>query len=144
MGPNLNVCYVIVSGKALSYRMHSLLQLCDVIDSMATLTPVRAVSAFVTLSVRGKSLGVEALIRIKVMIVSRLGAHHTKLYLSLFWTTGGDQPSCLVRGFRSTANMRGQCDCYPKIYAHCHRQIRKSSPNHRHERAPYRNQLPAG
>ena len=144
LGPNLNVCYVIVSGKALSYKLHSLLQFCDGIDNIATLTLVRAVSAFGTLSVKDKSLGVEALIRIKVVIISSLRAHHTELYLSLCWTSGRDPPSCLVRGFRLTANMRGQCDCYSKIYAHCHRQIRKSSANHRHERAPYRNQLPAG
>jgi hypothetical protein len=51
--------------KTFSYRMHYLLQFCDVIDSMATLATVTAVSVSGTLSVGDKSLGVEALVRIK-------------------------------------------------------------------------------
>src|SRR6266700_2269162 len=94
--------------------MHYLLWFCHVIDSIATLTTVTAVSVFGALSVRDKSLGVEALVRIKVVIISRLRAHRTKLYLSLCWTSGGDSSSRLLREFPSTANMRGQCDYYSK------------------------------
>jgi hypothetical protein len=89
--------------------MHDLLQFCDVIDSIATLTPVTgpAASVFGTLLVRDKSLGVEAPVRTEVAIISRLRAHRTKLYLFLCWTFGGVSSSRLVREFRSTANMRG-------------------------------------
>ena len=48
--------------KAFSYRMHYSLQFCNVIDNIATLTTVTAVSVFGTLSVMDKSLGVEALV----------------------------------------------------------------------------------
>jgi hypothetical protein len=64
---------VTASGKAFSYRMHYLLRFCDVIDNIATLTTFTAVSAFGTFSVKDKSLGVEALVRIKVVIISGLG-----------------------------------------------------------------------
>src|SRR6267154_3242586 len=121
--------------KGISYRMQYLLRFCGVIDSIATLTVVTGVSVFGTLSVRNRSLGVEALVRIKVVIISRLRAHRTKLYLFLCWTSGGDPSSRLVRGFRSTTNMRGQCDCYSEVHSHCHGQVRQLPPNHRRERA---------
>ena len=57
--------WVIVSGEAFSYRMHYLLKFCDVIGSIATLTAVTVVLVSGTLSVRDKSLGVEALVRTK-------------------------------------------------------------------------------
>ena len=123
--------------------MHYLLRFCDVVDSIATLTIVTAVSVFGTLSVKDKSLGVKALVRNKVVIISRLRAHHTKLCLSLCWTSGGDPTLPLARGFRSTANMRGQCDRYSKVHSHCHGQVRQSPPNRRHERPSYGSRLPA-
>src|SRR6266852_2895833 len=111
-------------------------------DSIATLTTFTVVSLFGTPSVTGRVTScVKALVRIKDMITSWLRAHRTELYLSLCWTSGRDPPSRLVREIRSTANMRGQCDCYSKANLHCHGQVRQSSPNHRHERAPYCNQL---
>lgn len=48
--------------------MPYLLQFCDIIDSIATLTTDE--SAFGPLPVGDKSLGVEALVRIKVVILS--------------------------------------------------------------------------
>jgi hypothetical protein len=93
-----------MSDKTIPYRLRYLLQFCNVIDSIATLTI--DVSVLGPLSVEDKSLGVETSVRIKVMILSRLEAHPTKLYLFLCWTSGGDPSSRLVQGFLVTAKMR--------------------------------------
>jgi hypothetical protein len=94
-----------VSGKIIPYRFHYLLQIGDVIDSVATLTT--DVSVFGPLSVGDESLGMGAAVRIKVAILSRFEAHHIEFYVSLYWTSGGDPSSRLVQGFLLTANMSG-------------------------------------
>jgi hypothetical protein len=83
--------------------MHSLPQFWDFIDSIATLTT--DVSVFGPLSV-ADTLGVEAPLRNKVVIQSKLGAHHTELCVSPCWTSAGDPSLRLVRGFPVTADMR--------------------------------------
>ena len=86
--------------RVFSYGMIYLPQLCDDVDSIATLTTVTAVSVSGTLSVRDKSSGVKALVRINAVIVSRLRTHHTEIYLSVCWTSGGDLSSRPVQEFR--------------------------------------------
>ena len=86
--------------------MRCLLQFCNVIDNIATLTT--DVSVFKLLSVGDKSFVVEAPVSIEVVNPSRLGAHHTKPHVSLCRTSGGDPSSRLVRGFPVTANMKKQ------------------------------------
>ena len=61
---------------------------------MATL--ITDVSVFEPPSVGRKSLGVEAPVRIKVVTLSKLGAHRTKRYLSLCLTSGEYPSSRLV------------------------------------------------
>jgi hypothetical protein len=39
----------------------------------------------------------DALVSIKIVILSGLEAHHTKSYVSLYWTSGKDPSSRLVR-----------------------------------------------
>jgi hypothetical protein len=99
----------------------------NVIDNIATLTT--DVSVFKLLSVGDKSLGVEAPVSIKVVNPSRLGAHHTKLHVSLCLTSGGDPPSRLVRGFLVTANMNEQCDA-TSIQESTHSVMTKSVNRH--------------
>jgi hypothetical protein len=55
------------SGKSIPYGIHYLLQFCNSVDSIATLTT--DVSVFEPLSVVGKSSGVEAPVRINVVIL---------------------------------------------------------------------------
>ncbi len=50
-------------------------------------------------------------VRVKVMILSMLGAHHTKPHVYLYWTSGGDPSSRLVRGRLVTAPTWEQYDC---------------------------------
>ena len=70
---------------------------------MATLTTDASVfEVFGPLSVRDNSLDVEASVRIKVLILPRLGAYHKKLYVSLCWTSEGDPLSHPFRGFPLT------------------------------------------
>lgn len=86
------------SGETTPYRRDCPLEfkVCNFTDTIATLTT--CVSAFGPLSFEGKSLGVEGPVRIQVVILLSLRAHHTRLYLSLRWTSGGDPSSPLVRG----------------------------------------------
>lgn len=60
----------------------------NVIETIATLTT--DVSAVGPLSAGNKSLGVEAPVSVKIVILLWLRAHHTKLYLSLCYASVGD------------------------------------------------------
>jgi hypothetical protein len=63
--------------------MHNLLQFWNVTESMATFTLVIVVFGPLKLLVGCESFWVNALVSIKLLILSRLEAHHTKLYVSL-------------------------------------------------------------
>jgi hypothetical protein len=91
------------SHNATLYGMYSLPEFWGFIDSIAILTT--DVSVFGPLSV-ADTLSVEAPLRNKVVILSKLGAHHTGLCVSRCQTSAGDPSSHLVRGFPATADMR--------------------------------------
>lgn len=63
--------------------MHYLPQFCNFIDTIATLTADVSESVLGPLAVGDKSLGMEDLVRIKDVFLSRFGAHRKILYLSL-------------------------------------------------------------
>jgi hypothetical protein len=74
---------------------------------MATFTLAISVFEPLDLLFRGESFGwTPRLVGIKVMILSRLQAHHTKLSVSLCGTSEGDPLSRLVRGLPVTANIK--------------------------------------
>ena len=58
-----------------------------------------------TTSASGYSLCMNVPVRIKLVILSKLGAYHTKTYVYLCWTYGRDPSSRLVGGCPVTANM---------------------------------------
>jgi len=84
--------------------MHNLLQSWNVIETIATLT--------IDILVLGPliPLGEESFrgfpVNTKVVGLSRLEAHHTKLYVSLCWTSGEDPSSRQVEVIPVPANIK--------------------------------------
>ena len=72
------------SARTIPHNMHNVLHFWNVIESIATFTPLVGNESF------GRPHS------IKVVIPSKLEAHHIKLYVSLCWTSGADQTSRLI------------------------------------------------
>jgi hypothetical protein len=85
--------------------MHDLLQFWNVVESIATFTVISVFEAL-GLLVGGESSRVDAIISIEVVILSRLEAHHTKLYESLCRTSAADPSSRLAQELPVTANIK--------------------------------------
>ena len=103
--------------------MHNLPQFWNAIESMATFTTVISVFGPLRLLVGDKSFWMDAVVRVKMVILSGLEAHQTKLYVSQCWTSGGDSSSRLVQGFPVTANIK---DYVTTIQEITHTSIAKS------------------
>ena len=120
-----------VSGKIIPYRLHYLLQFCDVIDNIATLTT--GVSVFGPPSVGDKSLGMENRHENQGRDSIKVGSSpHEALCISILdlrsrsITTSGSRVS-------SDCNYESTTLLLSKVHSQRHDQVRQSSPNHRHE-----------
>ena len=124
------------------HRMRNLLQFWN--ESVATFTLDASVFGPPRLSFQNKSSlgkyarGYQSCYSIQVE------AHQTQIYVSLCWTSGGDLPSCPIRGLPITANIKITMRSLSKgrrVHSRYRLQSHQSSTSHRHEGVSYRNQM---
>ena len=93
---------VIESGRTTPHKLDNLLQLRNVIESIATFTIAKSEFG---LLVGDRSFWVDASRENRSRVCTMLETHRTKPYVSLYWTPEGDPSFRLVQGCPLTADI---------------------------------------